>query len=309
MEVMDRVVPPKPTPEEIQKGKPKREAFRKNLLQKQKVLETLKNSVSTPLGLNSEQKALDKLVETDLAWVNVNIAVRAEDIDVKQTSFNETFETLVKEFNAKAIKAFEANPTQEIVNQYPFLEGKRELQKVLRRKIQKDKSDKQKEHEDLQNRTFWDDFLDAFKSVFKWGIIFFCVMYGLRAASFAANQNLWRPLPYRVIIFIYTFIFFPIWIPYYLYREIKHLIWPCIDEPHFESVFPVTPYTPNPAEKFDLKKRLFGYPNVPDLCAWLLKKKEEWKESQYKAICHDFYHKVMDEYKESKLYLKTQDKV
>jgi hypothetical protein len=297
MELVNRIVPPKPSSEEIQKGKPKREAFRNKLLQTQKVLVTLKNGVSTPLGLTIDQKALETLVDTNLAWVNVNIEVRAEDIDVKQTSYDESFDTLVQRYNANAIKAFEANPSQEIVNEYPFMEGKKELQQQLQRIQQKDKTNKQQEREKLQNRTFWDDFLDAFKSVFKWGIIFFLVVYGLRSASFAANQNLWRPLPYRVIIFIYTFIFFPIWIPYYLYREIKHLIWPCIDEPHFESVFPVTPY--NPGDGMDLNKRLFGYPNVPDLCAWLLKKKEEWKESQYKAICHDFHKKIMVEYEES----------
>lgn len=299
MELVNRIVPPKPTPEEVQKGKPKREAFRNNLLQKQKVLITLKNGVSTPLGLNSDQKAFETLVDTNLAWVNVNIEVRAEDIYVKQKSFDESFETLVQRYNVNAIKAFEANPLQEIVNEYPFLEGKKELQQQLQRIQQKNKTNKQEEREKLQNRTFWDDFLDAFKSVFKWGIVFFCIVYGLRAASFAANQNLWRPLPYRILIFIYTFIFFPVWIPYYLYREIKHLIWPCIDEPHFESVFPVTPYHPD--EQMDINKRLFGYPNVPDLCAWLLKKKEEWKDSQYKAICHDFHKKIMEEFEESKV--------
>jgi hypothetical protein len=297
MELVNRIVPPKPTPEEVRKGKPKREAFRNKLLQTQKVLITLKNGVSTPLGLNVDQKAFETLVDTNLAWVNVNIEVRAEDIDVKQTSFDESFDTLVQRYNGNAIKAFEANPLQEIVNEYPFFEGKKELQQQLQRIQQKDKTNKQEEREKLQNRTFWDDFLDAFKSVFKWGIVFFCIVYGLRSASFAANQNLWRPLPYRILIFIYTFIFFPIWIPYYLYREIKHLIWPCIDEPHFESVFPVTPYHPD--EQMDINKRLFGYPNVPDLCAWLLKKKEEWKESQYKAICHDFHKKIMEEYEES----------
>jgi hypothetical protein len=297
MELVNRVVPPKPTDEEIKAGKPKREAYRKSLLQTQATLSKLEEEVSSPLGISSEQKALQSEVDKALAWVNANIEVSPNEVDVKQTAFNETFQTLVLRYNQAAEKAFTKDPKQEIVNAYPFPDGKKALQQIVNQSNQKDKRKQQQEKVDLQNRTYWDDFKEALSSVVKWGLLVFVLFYALRAASFAANQNLFLPLPYRALKFIYTFIFFPIWIPYYLYREVKHLIWPCIDEPHFESVFPVQPY--NPQDGIDLNKRLFGYPNVPELCNWIQKKKDEWKEQRLEVLKGDFMSKLLSEEKEA----------
>ncbi len=293
MELVDRIVPAKPTDEEIRAGKPKREAYRNSLLQTQATLAKLQEEVSSPLGISSEQKALQTETDKALSWINANIEVSPKDVEVKQTSFNETFQTLVQKYDQVAEKAFLKNPKQEIVNAYPFLEGKKALQNIIRKTNQNDKREKQKKREELNNRTYWDDFTDALNSVLKWGLIGFVLFYAIRSASFAANQNLFLPLPYRVLKFMYTLIFFPIWIPYYAYREIKHAIWPCIDEPAFESVFPVQPY--NPGEELDLNKRLFGYPNVPELCSWLQKKKDEWKEQRLDILKKNLYSELLAE--------------
>jgi hypothetical protein len=280
MELVNRIVPPKPTDEEIRAGKPKREAFRNKLLQAQKTLGSLRDDVSNPLDVN--QSELEKAVDSNLAWVNANIEVSPNQVDVKETTYNEMYAAAIQKYDANVARVFEKNPKQEIVNAYPFAEGKKELQRQILQLQQKGKIEKQKKRQALEDRTYWDDFLDAFKSVFKWSLIVFIIFYGVRAASFAVNANLWRPLPYRILLFVYTFIFFPIWIPYYLYREIKHAIWPCIDEPHFESVFPITPY--NPGDELDLNKRFFGYPNVPELCSWLEKKKDQWRQEQLEVL-------------------------
>jgi hypothetical protein len=294
MELVDRVVPPKPSAEEIREGKPKREAYRNQLLSTQQTLLKLKDEVSNPLGIS--QKELDTEVEKSLAWINVNIEVSPAEVEVKQTSFNETFYTLQQKYIDASAKAFEKDPKQEIVNRYPFPEGRKALQSIMNGKLQDEKIKKRKQRDEQSKRTYFDDANDALGNVLKWSLITFVVVYALRSASFAANQNLYLPLPYRVLKFLYTFIFFPIWIPYYLYREIKHAIWPCIDEPHFESVFPVQPY--NPVEGLDLNKRFFGYPNIPELCEWIQKKKDAWKEQKEKVLEGNLFETLLAEKKE-----------
>jgi hypothetical protein len=291
MELVDRVLPPKPSVEEIKAGKPVREAYRNDLLAKQEVLLKLKNDVTIPLKISQDN--LNKELAKSLAWINVNIEVSVNDINIKQTSFNETFQTLVNAYNSDASKAFEKNPAQEIVNRYPFPEGRKALQGIMNDTLQKEKREKRLKKEAEQNKSSLDIGLEALGDALKWTLLVFIVIYGLRAASFAANQNLYLPLPYRLLKFIYTFIFFPIWIPYYLYREIKHAIWPCIDEPHFESVFPVNPY--NPKEGLDFNKRVFGYPDVPDLCDWISKKREEWKEQQVEKAKGNLWETLLAE--------------
>jgi hypothetical protein len=276
MELADRILPPKPSPEEIKAGKPVREAYRNELLAKQEILLKLKNDVTIPLKISQDK--LDQELSKSLAWVNVNIEVRASDVSTKQTSFNETFKTLVNEYNSEAAKAFEKFPSQEIINRYPFSDGRKALQNIMNDSLKNEKREKRLKQDAERNKSTWDIGLEALGDALKWTLLIFVIVYGLRAASFAANQNLYLPLPYRILKFIYTFIFFPIWIPYYLYREIKHAIWPCIDEPHFESVFPVNPY--DPKEGLDLNKRLFGFPNVPELCEWINKKRKEWTQEQ-----------------------------
>ncbi len=283
MELVDRVVPPKPSSEEIKAGKPVREAYRNELLAKQEILLKLKNDVTIPLKISQDK--LEQELAKSFAWVNVNIEVKASDVSTKQTSFNETFQTLVNEYNSNAVKAFEKNPSQEIINRYPFNEGRQALQSIMNDSLKNEKREKRLKQEAERNKSTWDIFLEALVDVLKWSLLIFVVVYGLRAASFAANQNLYLPLPYRILKFIYTFIFFPIWIPYYLYREIKHAIWPCIDEPHFESVFPVNPY--DPKEGLDLNNRFFGYPNVPELFEWIHKKQKEWIQQQQDVLKGD----------------------
>jgi hypothetical protein len=293
MELVDRVVPPKPSPEEIKAGKPKREAYRNQLLSIQQTLLKLKDEVTAPLGIS--QKELDTELDKSLAWVNANIEVSPAEVEVKQTSFNETFQTLQQKYNDAAAKAFQKNPKQEIVNRYPFPEGRKALQGIMNGILQDEKIKKRKQREEQSKRTYFDDANDALGSVLKWSLITFVVVYALRAASFAANYNLYLPVPYRVLKFLYTFLFFPIWIPYYIYREIKHAIWPCIDEPHFESVFPIQPY--NPAEGTDLNKRFFGYPNIPELCEWLQKKKDAWKEKREEVLKGNLFETLLAEKK------------
>jgi hypothetical protein len=278
MSIVDRVLPVKPTAEEIKEGKPVREAYRNDLLAKQELLSKLNTEVSVPLKISQDK--LNDLLAKYLAWINVNIEVKANDVTTEQTKFNESFDTLVKEFNNKAAKAFEKNPSQEIINRYPFPEGQKELQNIMNASL------KNKKPQAINDS-------DGFWDAMKWAgtIIIFC--FAIRAASFAANENLYLPLGYRILKFIYTLLFFPIWIPYYLYIEIKNKIWPSIEQPKFESVFPITPYDPN--APMDLNKRFFGYPNIAAFNDWITKKQNEWKQEQIDALQGNMLEQLLAE--------------
>ena len=85
-------------------------------------------------------------------------------------------------------------------------------------------------------------------------------------SSFAANEIMYKPLPYRVLVFFYTFLFTPIFGPYYLWIMIKRLIWKT-PSPMYEGFFPMYPY--DPSEPLTLNRRLFGYAESPQLRQWM----------------------------------------
>lgn len=146
------------------------------------------------------------------------------------------------------------------------------------------------------NNTWWNDLSAAFKTA---SGIFYTVLHiglGLRLAGFVANDLLYKPLGYRIIAFLYVFVFLPILIPYYIYREIRYWFYPNDMEnaPKFESIFPMKPYDPSLPLSFS--RRLYGYADTPGINAWMSLMREKEKKARIKALSGDsIYEKLTGE--------------
>jgi hypothetical protein len=131
------------------------------------------------------------------------------------------------------------------------------------------------------NRTVYDDLSDSMTIISKALFWLVYILVGLRCASFAANEIMYKPLPYRVLVFFYTFLFTPIFGPYYLWIAIKRLIWKT-PSPMYEGFFPMTPY--DPSEPLTLNRRLFGYANTPQLRKWMDEQRQKETEARDAAV-------------------------
>jgi hypothetical protein len=101
------------------------------------------------------------------------------------------------------------------------------------------------------------------------------VIIGIRCASLAANEVFYKPLPYRILTFVYAFIFTPIVAPYYLWKVIARYLWPASASsslPFYESMIPMNPYDPLKPEK-TFGDYLFGYRDSPEVDTWVSEKK------------------------------------
>jgi len=135
-----------------------------------------------------------------------------------------------------------------------------------------------------KERTWGDDINSAAKYAIGYASTILYLVIALRFASFAANDLLYKPLPYRAIAFVYCFIFMPLLFPYYLYREFQHWFFPEIDAPHFESIFPVIPYEPGGPTSLDQK--IYGYGNTPKINLWMDKMRQEQTANRLSAIAN-----------------------
>ena len=138
-----------------------------------------------------------------------------------------------------------------------------------------------KKEKPAKETTWGDDIASAFTIALQVVGIIFYICIALRIAGFVANDLLYKAVPYRALGFIYAFIFAPILLPYYLYREFAHWIWPTIQAPHFESLFPMNPY--DPSEPIDFHKRIFGYADTPAMRSWIRTMQEQELGSRVEA--------------------------
>jgi hypothetical protein len=84
----------------------------------------------------------------------------------------------------------------------------------------------------------------------------FYILLCLRFASFLANDYIHKTVPFRVLAFIYGFIFAPFIAPYYIWKELSAWIFKTRG-PLFISFLPIVPY--NMRKYNDLVFKLFGY--------------------------------------------------
>ena len=205
---------------------------------------------------NPEYLALFNYIKTELVWWNNNTELSARSVQTRDTNYNET--VLVKR---KALDNARAS-----MGETGF--------------AKKEKEAAEKKAADLK-RTAYDDVIDSLSVT---GQAMFWIVYvlvGLRCASFAANELLYKPLPYRVLVFVYTFLFIPVFGPYYLWLAIKSMIWKT-PMPMYEGLFPITPY--DPSEPLTLNRRLFGYADTPQIRQWITEQQQKEEAERDAAV-------------------------
>ena len=246
--------PAKPTPEQLKESAPQREAQRQAISDLNDTLSDRKTiSYYTDLSGQSLLTQFQSYIKNELAWWNANVELTPEGVKKRTTQEKEQIDSYEKQTAL--------------------------LEKESKENKKNQQEQKQQQIQETLTRGWLDDVNDAIKIAVGSSLIIFWILLGIRLGGLLANDLLYKPIPYRALAFAYSFIFLPILIPYWLYREIKHLFFKSNDSnaPHFESIFPVVPY--DPAEPLTLEKRLYGYANTPALNSWIAKKQQEEQQS------------------------------
>lgn len=278
--------PAKPTPEQLKESAPLREAQRKKIsdiydeLQNviilyKKQLSENKDNINIVESLNRSIKFYNRIItytKDELAWWNANIELTPEAVKKRTQQEKEKMEEFGKEERGESVKNNE--------------------------KKQEEKIEVQKKVQETLSRGWLDDLSEALQVALQSALKISWILLGIRLGGLVANDLLYKPIAYRALAFIYSFVFLPVLLPYWIYREIKHMFFGSADAdaPHFESIFPVVPY--NPAEPLSLEKRLYGYPDTPALNAWIAKKQQGEKESWLSVLGGNLLQTLMQEREE-----------
>jgi len=185
-----------------------------------------------------EYTALIDYIKAELVWWNTNVKLSATTVNTRAVNFKENLQTKTDIYL-------------------------RTLQQKIDASSQKLRSEQQKvqsKNAAVMNRTTSDIVWDAFKKALSFlGIIIYLVL-ALTFASFAANSLLHKPMLYRILAFVYAFIFAPIFGVYYTYNRIIYAIGiQGAELPLMEGLLPLKPYDLLPNAEPTLMQRLFGY--------------------------------------------------
>lgn len=303
--ILPNILTTKPSSEEIASAAPLRTQVRDAVLKRydtfQKELE-----ICTEAGLSYWQtRPMKTFLESEIAWWNANIELTTQQVQTRKTSYVEKLQDLNKTLQntlEKAIAALPADKAKTLSEKLASEEGFDDASDtgevdLAGATASLDLSSLQKSipsSSDIAEpppTTWQDDVGTAAKYAFGTIGVILYICLAVRFAAFAANDLLYKPLPYRVLAFIYTFLFAPVFIPYYMYREVTHWIWPKIDGPHFESIFPVRPYDPSESLTFD--KRIYGYADTPGIRAWIQRMQANETAQRLGVLQTSILHKLI----------------
>ncbi len=291
------------TDQEIKEGAPVRKKFREKVIKDQDLI-TNKNteSIFETLELSKELKEIKTFVEKELAWLNANVEVKAIDIQVRQTKYDEQLKEKIDAIGKESLEAIKKVPEdkqKEIIKNYPFPDKKegflnpQELQAVVKEEQAKKQEEQDKKELEQQNRTTVDEIKDAFSIVTKWFLIFLYIGICLRAASLVANDLVWRPVPYRILAFVYSALIGPLVGLYYLFFRDTPTIYAFLPLKMFEievdevktqadiqkakdeARAPITFYKP-----LSLMDTFFGFEKTTEVLRYIQEKSDNWKEKQ-----------------------------
>jgi len=222
---------------------------------------------------NKNKQYLDLVnnIKTELVWWDNNIKLSPIDVKTRTTQFEET-----------------------ILNKHLSLQNnlisraKTIIQNTIG--VTKQVEDKMKK---ILERTLTDDVYDSViiaGQIALW-IIYFYIAF--RCASYAANEKIYKPVAYRVLVFIYVFILAPIFAPYYIFRLIKSYIWPTEKLPLVEGFLPFIPY--KPTDEMTWRLRIFGYELSPRLEEIIrVAQEKERKERDDTVISKNLKKKIIE---------------
>jgi hypothetical protein len=185
-----------------------------------------------------EYKALIDYIKTELVWWNTNVKLSTTTVNTRAVNFKENLQTKT-DIYLRTLQQTVVSSQQKLTSQE---------QEVLSKKAA------------IMNRTTSDITWDAFKKALSFlGIIIYLVL-ALTFASFVANSLLHKPMLYRILAFVYAFIFAPIFGVYYTYNRIKYAIGiQGAELPLMEGLLPLKAYDLLPNAEPTLIQRLFGY--------------------------------------------------
>jgi len=196
------------------------------------------------LNKNTDYLAFVKFLKTEIVWWDNNLELSPREVLTRDTNYDEKNTSLREKVQGQKNSMASSHSDQ----------------------VSRLEREEKEAQQAAINRTIYDDLGDSMSII---GKVLFWLVYilvGLRCASFAANEIMYKPLPYRVLVFFYTFLFVPVFGPYYLWIVIKRFIWNT-PSPMYEGFFPMTPY--DPSEPLTLNRRLFGYADTPQLRQWM----------------------------------------
>lgn len=299
------------TEQEIKEGAPVRKKYREKVIQDRDLV-TNKNteSVFETLELSKQLKEIVNFVEKELAWLNANIEVKAIDIQVRQTKYEEELKSKKDEIgkeSLEAIKKVPADKQKEIIKDYPFTDNTKklsegflnpqELQAVVKGEQAKKQEEEDKKELEEANRTIFDEVKDAFSIIVKWFFIILYIVLCLRAASLVANDLIWRPAPYRILAFFYSFLIGPFVSLYYFFFRDTPTLYAFLPLKMFEiqvdeektqkdievakqqARAPMTFYKP-----LSLMDTLFGFEKTSEVLRIIKEKSDEWKQKQLSVL-------------------------
>jgi len=185
-----------------------------------------------------EYKALIDYIKTELVWWNTNVKLSTTTVNTRAVNFKENLQTKT-DIYLRTLQQTLVSSQQKLTSQE---------QEVLSKKAA------------IMNRTTSDITWDAFKRALSFlGMIIYIVL-ALTFASFVANSLLHKPMLYRILAFVYAFIFAPIFGVYYTYNRIKYAIGiQGAELPLMEGLLPLKAYDLLPNAEPTLIQRLFGY--------------------------------------------------
>jgi hypothetical protein len=241
----------KPTVEEIQQATPMRKRVRAKVLEEyegSKALVPYVSKYKTSATFSTSLTQYTSFLDAELAWWNANIEVSPTQVLTRETKYDEKLPSLKDDLYTAMKDFFSDKPAPEIkdfIDKYPVAKDKPKVKSLLEPAVTQNMTAEEKAQKDLENRGWMEDIGDASKSVAKYLSIVIVILLALRWGSFAANEALWKDIPFRVLDFIYvTFIsilYFPFALIYQIYKEVK-------STPYFASLFPVVPMAEETAD-------------------------------------------------------------
>ena len=257
-----------PTAEEVAAAAPARTAQRKII--SDLLAATSATSADTIKGYAAAGGAATwssytRYLQSELNWWNANIELTQGQVATRRTAETEqlqSYQAQLQELErkVKALNLSEASKAEAA------------RQRIL-------------------NKTTLDDAQDAFDAMKPWLYTIVHVILGLRLASFVTSDLLYKPIQYRVLAFIYTLLFIPIMLPYYIYREVRHWIWKTDPLPQVFSIFPIVPYPEDAA--LDINKRIYGYPDSGAVNTWIQEMRVKEEADRMARLQSTVYEDVM----------------
>jgi hypothetical protein len=226
-------------------------------------------------------------------WENTKLC--EIDIKTRLTSFKEKADPFLKSIAEKAwptLEAMSPEDRKKALDSNPIRVWREVFDEKNKGLSSKEEEKKKEEKKVIQGRGFTDNLRDGFTIALQYLIPVIWIILGLRFGGLAANELLYKPIPYRILAWLYTFVFTPLFIPYYGYKEIKWAVYPFLKRlgysgeepelPRFESLLPIFPF--EPTEDVSLFYKVFGYPSTKENEAWVQKKQQEENEAKTSVL-------------------------